>query len=398
MATVKVKFRPSSVAGKAGRIYYQVAHRGRIRQIATRFRIQTGQWDFPAQRLAAPATEEEALVRQCIDSDLAALAGIIRRLEAAARPYDADEVVCLFVAPQHRETILAYMRRQIEHLNSCRRFGTARNYLRAMNSLSRYLGDEDLPIRALNESLVEGYGAFLRQRGVVRNSISFYMRILRSVYNKAVRQHLAEQSYPFRSVYTGIDRTSKRAVDESVIIRLFRLDLDASGPLSRARDLFIFSYCTRGMAFVDMAYLRKSDIRGGAIHYTRHKTGQQLSVRIEPPVQRIIDRYWSRSSVYLLPVLDTEEPAAAFVRYRTALNYYNRQLKRLAAMLHLDSGLSSYTARHSWATAARNHDVPLSVISAGMGHASERTTQIYLSRLENSVVDSANRRIVGNLR
>lgn len=82
MATVKVKFRPSSVAGKAGRIYYQVAHRGRIRQIATRFRIQTGQWDFPAQRLAAPATEEEALVRQCIDSDLAALAGIIRRLEA----------------------------------------------------------------------------------------------------------------------------------------------------------------------------------------------------------------------------------------------------------------------------------------------------------------------------
>lgn len=287
MATVKVKFRPSSVAGKAGRIYYQVAHRGRIRQIATRFRIQTGQWDFPAQRLAAPATEEEALVRQCIDSDLAALAGIIRRLEAAARPYDADEVVCLFVAPQHRETILAYMRRQIEHLNSCRRFGTARNYLRAMNSLSCYLGGEDLPIRALNESLVEGYGAFLRQRGVVRNSISFYMRILRSVYNKAVRQHLAEQSYPFRSVYTGIDRTSKRAVDESVIIRLFRLDLDASGPLSRARDLFIFSYCTRGMAFVDMAYLRKSDIRGGAIHYTRHKTGQQLSVRIEPPVQRI---------------------------------------------------------------------------------------------------------------
>ena len=117
----KVKFRPSSVAGKAGRIYYQVAHRGRIRQIATRFRIQTGQWDFPAQRLATPATEEEALVRQCIDSDLAALAGIIRRLEAAARPYDADEVVRLFVAPQHRETILAYMRRQIEHLNSCRR-------------------------------------------------------------------------------------------------------------------------------------------------------------------------------------------------------------------------------------------------------------------------------------
>ena len=399
MATVKVKFRPSSVAGKAGRIYYQVAHRGRIRQIATRFRIQTGQWDFPAQRLAAPATEEEALVRQCIDSDLAALAGIIRRLEAAARPYDADEVVCLFVAPQHRETILAYMRRQIEHLNSCRRFGTARNYLRAMNSLSCYLGGEDLPIRALNESLVEGYGAFLRQRGVVRNSISFYMRILRSVYNKAVRRRLAEPASPFGGVYTGVDRTRKRAIDERLIARLKSLDLPVSGALPLARDLFVFSYCMRGMAFVDMAFLRKKDMRDGAIHYVRRKTGQRMTVHLEPCMREIIGRYAprTRDTPYLFPVLTAEDPARAYAQYQVALNYYNRLLKKLASLLGLDSGLSSYTSRHSWATAARNHNVPLPVISAGMGHTSERTTQIYLSALETSVIDSANRKILASL-
>lgn len=243
-----------------------------------------------------------------------------------------------------------------------------------------------------------GYGAFLRQRGVVRNSISFYMRILRSVYNKAVRQHLAEQSYPFRSVYTGIDRTSKRAVMSR---SSYACSVSTSTPRARSREpATCSSSATARAAWPSSIWptCARATSAAGPVHYTRHKTGQQLSVRIEPPVQRIIDRYWSRSSVYLLPVLDTEEPAAAFVRYRTALNYYNRQLKRLAAMLHLDSGLSSYTARHSWATAARNHDVPLSVISAGMGHASERTTQIYLSRLENSVVDSANRRIVGSLR
>ena len=315
------------------------------------------------------------------------------------RPYDADEVVRLFVAPQHRETILAYMRRQIEHLNSCRRFGTARNYLRAMNSLSRYLGGEDLPIRALNESLVEGYGAFLRQRGVVRNSISFYMRILRSVYNKAVRRRLAEPASPFGGVYTGVDRTRKRAIDERLIARLKSLDLPVSGALPLARDLFVFSYCMRGMAFVDMAFLRKKDMRDGAIHYVRRKTGQRMTVHLEPCMREIIGRYAprTRDTPYLFPVLTAEDPARAYAQYQVALNYYNRLLKKLASLLGLDSGLSSYTSRHSWATAARNHNVPLPVISAGMGHTSERTTQIYLSALETSVIDSANRKILASL-
>lgn len=289
------------------------------------------------------------------------------------------------------------MQHQVEALIRSRRFGTARNYRRTMNSVSNYLAGCDLPLEALTERFVEGYNAALEHRGVVRNTVSFYMRILRSVYNKAVRERLVEQTYPFRFVYTGVDRTRKRAVDERVIARLFRLDLRHSESLSRARDLFIFSYCTRGMSFVDMAYLRKTNIRNGLICYTRHKTRQQLCVRVEPVVQRIIDRYASCSAIYVLPVLHTEESSAAFTQYQTALNYYNRQLKILSAMLHLDSSLTSYTARHSWATAARNHNIPISVISAGMGHASEQTTRIYLAMLENSVIDRANRRITALL-
>ena len=110
-------------------------------------------------------------------------------------------------------------------------------------------------------------------------------------------------------------------------------------------------------------------------------------------MQRIIDKYECCSSVYVLPVLRAEDAAEAFAQYQTALNYYNRQLKVLSGLLELDYGLSSYTARHSWATAARNHNIPISVISAGMGHTSERTTQIYLSLLENSVIDTANRQL-----
>ncbi len=295
--------------------------------------------------------------------------------------------------------ILSFIELQVDYLNSCNRYSTARNYMRTKNSVASYCNSCDLPLSLVDESFIEGYNLFLQQRGIVRNSISFYMRILRAVYNKAVRQHLIERQLgnPFANVYTGIDRTRKRAVNEKIISKLYKLDLKSSPVLSLARDMFVFSYCTRGMSFVDMAYLCKSNIKSGEICYSRHKTDQQLVVRIEPVVQRIIDRYANPFSNYIFPILKSCDAAKNFTQYQIALNYYNRQLKRLAGMLQLDCCLTSYVARHSWATSARRHNIPLSVISAGMGHTSERTTQIYLSALENNVIDKANRRIISCL-
>lgn len=249
----------------------------------------------------------------------------------------------------------------------------------------------------MTEQLISDYNAFLVQRGLVRNSISFYMRIMRAVYNKAVRQKLVEQTYPFSDVYTGIDRTRKRAVSESVISQIYKLELAERTPLALARDIFIFSYCTRGMAFVDVAYLKKENIQNGMICYARRKTGQLLSVRIEPSIQRIIDKYSSLSSTYVFPILTSTETKKTYDEYQTAINNYNRFLRQLSKMLPEGCKLTSYTSRHSWATAARNHNVPISVISAGMGHTSEQTTRIYLTMLENSVIDDANQGIINCL-
>ncbi len=295
--------------------------------------------------------------------------------------------------------LLSFINQQIEYLNSCNRYSTARNYLRTKNSIALYCNNKDLPLSAVDESFVDGYNLFLQQRGLVRNSISFYMRILRAVYNKAQRQHVIEQNRtnPFINVYTGVDRTRKRAVNEKIIHQLYKMDLKHSPALTLARDLFLFSYCTRGMAFIDMAYLSRSNIRGGEITYVRHKTEQQLVIRIEPAVQTIIDRYSNPFSRYIFPILKSKENAKKFKQYQIALNYYNRQLKRLSFLLRSDCNLTSYVARHSWATAARKHNIPLSVISAGMGHTSERTTQIYLKALDNTAIDTANRKIISCL-
>ena len=246
---------------------------------------------------------------------------------------------------------------------------------------------------------LSGMKAGSGREAFLRNSSSFYMRVLRSVYNKAVTKRLVKQTFPFQNVYTGVDKTRKRAIDEQHILDLCKLSLPALSPLALARDLFLFSYCTRGMAFVDMAFLCKKNIHNGYICYTRKKTGQQLVIRVEPLIQKIISRYagQTKRSQYLLPIISSEDPVIAFSQYQTALGYYNKLLKRISKILDLDISLSSYTARHSWATAARNHNVPISVISAGMGHTTEKTTQIYLASLESSVIDQANQSILSAL-
>lgn len=296
-------------------------------------------------------------------------------------------------------SFLEFMRIRISHLQSCGRFGTARNYERAVSSFSLYLGGGDISLRSVTDSLIDGYGAFLMDRGVMRNTISFYMRILRAAYNRAVKIGLVKQAFPFDNAYTGVDKTCKRAVDERIVSVLSGLDLAPDSPMALARDLFIFSYSTRGMAFVDVAYLKKDDLKNGNIRYSRRKTGQVLRVRIEPGIRMIIDRYAGASagSDYVFPILRDTEPKAAYRQYQSALNRYNRMLRRLSGMLPYDCSLTSYTSRHSWATAARRHDVPVSVISAALGHTSERTTQIYLDNIENSVIDAANRKVLTGL-
>ncbi len=300
---------------------------------------------------------------------------------------------------KNNTSITSFFEKQIELCKQSHQIGTARNYRRTLNSFRHFLNGNDMSFAMLTEPLVLEYEQWLVVKGVTRNSSSFYIRNLRAVYNKAVKENLAEQKSPFIHAYTGTERTRKRAVSEEVIIRLLKLDLEHSKPLALARDLFVFSYCTRGMAFVDISFLKKTDIKNGFISYLRRKTGKQLSVRIEPCIEKIIRRYAKETadSIYVFPVITASEPETAYKQYQIALSYHNRKLKKLGTEIGGNLPLSSYTARHTWATTAHKHNIPISIISQGMGHTSERTTLIYLASLENSVIDEANKGILGKL-
>ena len=296
------------------------------------------------------------------------------------------------------KVVETFIEEQIKQLREEHRFGTANNYEKTKRSLESFLGNKKLTFTNFNEQLIADYNTYLISKGLMRNSISFYMRNLRAIYNKAVKQKIVKKKELFLEVYTGIDKTRKRAVDEELISKLYNLKLDNNDSLSFTRDIFIFSYCMRGMSFVDIAYLKKTDISNGVVRYCRRKTGQLMNVRIESCMQYIINRYMDEKSEYIFPIIKSADKGEAYKQYRSAINIYNRNLGVLSDMIGSGCKLSSYTARHSWATAARKHDVPISVISAGMGHSSETTTQIYLKSIEDDVVDRANAEIVNKLR
>ena len=281
------------------------------------------------------------------------------------------------------------------------RFATARHYRSTVRSFRNFLSDSsgnaDIGIKQLNANVLCRYEAWLAMRGVRRNSSSFYMRILRASYNKIVATNTATQL--FSHVYTGIGKTRKRAVNEGVVLKLNELNLEQSKRLELARDIFLFSYSTIGMAFVDIAFLRKSDISAGRINYVRRKTGQQMTVKLEAIARNIIKKYAAKTAdnQRIFPIITSDDAATAYKQYRKALNQYNRNLLKLSELVDDEISISSYTARHSWATAARRHNIPLSVISAGMGHTSEKTTLIYLDSIENSEIDKANKEILAGL-
>lgn len=394
MASIKIKFRPSTVEGKEGGLYFQIIQNRVIRQLNTDYKVYAYEWDAEMETVVINGARANILcsIKERMEWDLSRFERIIRQLEQARRKYTADDVITLFHKVTKETSLFSFMHSIIIQLRQLGKIRTSETYTATLKSFMEFREEQDVPLDGVNSDLMLLYEAHLKAKGVRMNTISFYMRILRAVYNRAVEKELTPQKYPFRHVYTGVDKTVKRAVPVKVIKALKELDLSMKSSLDFARDMFMFSFYTRGMSFVDMAYLKKTDLQNGILTYCRRKTGQRLTVKWEKCMEEIIKKYPSNSSVYLLPII--KEQVNERKQYDNALHLVNYRLKDLSRMLKLQRPLTMYVARHSWASAAKVRNVPLSVISEGMGHDSEKTTQIYLASLETSVVDKANKMIL----
>lgn len=281
------------------------------------------------------------------------------------------------------------------------RYSTANTYIYTLHSYQKFAGKDSLTFEEITPESIKEYEQYLFLSGKRHNTISLYMRMLRSICNQAIEQNLASLNTRelFENVFIGNEPTAKRAISPSIISRLLEADLGKNSKLDFARDLFLLSFYLRGIPFVDLVHLRKTDLKEKTLVYFRQKTGQQLTVIIESCAKAIFRKYapLCADSIYLLPVINASGEEG-HKQYRSALRVYNKRLNRISEILKLKTPLTSYVARHSWATTALQKGVPVSVISAGMGHASEKVTYIYLASFDDKTLSNANKKVIAAVR
>lgn len=395
MTSVKVKFRPSSTNQKEGTLHYQIIHHREVRKFRTGYKLFSSEWNTALKRINILAGKNEerrlylTVLKKHIDADLFKIKKCISRLKQENKPYTVDRIVELYSAYEGSYTFLLYGEELLVELKKIGKARTADTYRNALGSFERFLNDHtDISLEELDSNLMIAYESWLRRTGICPNTCSYYMRNLRAIYNRAVEQGFVIQQNPFKHVYTGIDKTRKRAVSLDVIRDIRDLNLTKKSQ-TFARDIFMFSFYTRGMSFVDMAFLKKKDLQNGILAYRRNKTGQQLFIRWEKPMQELIDKYDTFDTPYLLPII-RNNGVDEWHQYQNEAHRINRNLKQIGKQIGLGIPLTTYVARHAWASIAQSKNISLSVISEALGHDSERTTRIYLASLDTSVVDQAN--------
>lgn len=290
-----------------------------------------------------------------------------------------------------RTSFASYASRQAEKAFEEGCYSRSANYRTAMRSFVNAVGNVSLS--AVTPETVELYQRYLKARGISQNTASCYNRCLRAIYNRAVSDGLVANRHPFASAFTGKMKTSKRSISRESLVKLRATDLSDSSALESTRDYFMFSFYAMGMPFIDIAYLRKSQIHGDMLVYDRHKTGRNIRVPLGDDALGIIEKYSLCSKVYVFPILTATDEPSAYKEYCTRLNAFNRSLKLLATATGINTRLSSYTNRHSWASMAYRLNVPLHVISQALGHARPDITMTYIRELDDSLMREENEKV-----
>ena len=358
MATVKVKFRASSVPGKEGTLYYHLIHQRSLRWISTDYHVFPDEWnDKKSAIIVSNRNNRQAhlqLIQSQTDWEMKQMQRIIRDKDAEGFSYTIDDIAKEIQQLPSSQSVFAFFRQQIVKKEQMQCIGTKSNYVSAANRFMEFRGNEDLAFSQMTSEMMEMYQAWLWNRGVGQNTVAFYLRTLRTLYNKAVEAGQAPPNDIFSHVQTANVRTAKRAITVKDIRKIEKLDLPR---------------------------------------------GSSLDIEWMKPMQAIIDKYaeQTKDSPYLLPILTGKE-SSPYTAYRKVEHNTNYNLKKIGEMVGLKIPLTTYVARHTWASIALHMNIPIATISEGMGHNSFKTTQIYLQSLDMATINEANARIIRKIR
>lgn len=393
-----------------GRLCMRLIHKRKSKTISSPYRLYSQEWEVLSQGQMPEDMPRKVYleqVREYMEYMKETFNKIV--ISLSNRFYSVDELAVLLCPPLRvNDGLNNYTEQLSRHLEKQGKGRTARAYRSSACKLSRFVKSQDISLLSITSELIRAFEHDLKAQGKSLNTISFYMRNLRAICNRAVNEGLIPHTRenPFRTVFTGFKRTPKRALGTEQMQRIQHMKYSVylknrSTPSNPQEKLlyntwryFIFCFQARGMCFVDLSYLRKDNIRGGIIRYYRKKTGGLIEIKITSLMQELIESFSHEvtKSPYLFPII-TIPGNKERLQYESGLRMQNRRLKEIAQQANIGMNLTTHVSRHSWASIAKRENLPLWVISEGLGHSNEKTTYTYLAQLERSRLDSANEMI-----
>ena len=383
-------------------IMLRLTKSGKRKYVSLEVSVKEEDWDFSKNTPKRKCPDRD-LILSIIEKRTAAYRTQINEYRMENKDYTLETLVQRTENPVRNMTVGDYLDLFISQLKDENRLGYAESFRGLRSSLLLYCKSLDIKFSAIDNQWLKGYELFLKKGGKAKNTIGIRFRSLRALYNKAMADEVVKKDYyPFDSfkVSQFHEQTKKRAIKREDIQRIIDLDLRTitnyrSPYLELGRDLFIFSYLSCGINLTDIARIRYSDIYNGRLEYHRKKTKKLISCKLQEPALKIIEKYRKKNATsedYIFPILDRKvHKTETQIRdkVRKANKATNKALHKIESKLGLPIDLTTYVARHSFATVLKRSGVSTSIISESLGHSSEKVTQIYLDSFENEQIDNA---------
>lgn len=365
--------------------------------------INAKYWDFKKCKPTNDYPNKDIILKIILEKEIM-LQKQILDFQSSNKDYSAASLINTINENHSPKTVEEMFIDIFNDLLNMGKIGNAQIYKHTLNSLKRFnKRNIDIPFNDIDSLWLNKYEQFLRKNGNSDNTISHYFRTLRSVFNKAIQSKLIKKdSYPFTDykISKFNVKTIKRALSKETILQIMNLDIPKNlHMLQLAKDIFIFSYLCGGINFKDISYLTKDNIKDNKLTYYRSKTGNQISLPIKKEAFQLIERYnyYSLKNGYLFPILNRNVHITKMQqhnRIKKTLSRINKELKKIASMTGLNINLTTYVARHSYATVLKKSGVNLALISETLGHADMKTTQIYLDSFDNEQIVTAMRNLL----
>jgi site-specific recombinase XerD len=382
-------------------VIIRIIHHRASSQIKTGIYVTEKDWDAQLRKIKPSYKGTESVMRlnNQLQKKKAEVLDAITKLDEQKR-LDALSVVelkNLIDTKSNQVSFTKYAERVIADETNMGKIGNARSYQCAVNVLTTFAKGKDIAFHELTYSFIKKFESYHLAKGTSHNGLATYLKKIRAIYNKAIKDGIVEKSsYPFESYSIKTTKTRKRAIGMDAIKRIIDLSLDADHTFYHSRNYFLLSFYMRGMSFADMAHLKVENIIDGRVFYQRQKTDKPYNIKITPEIQALLTIYTAdkASEEYIFPIIKSSDPQKQYQDVVSSRTVFNLHLNGIAKLCDIQEHLTSYVSRHSFATRAKNLGVPIATISDMLGHDNIKTTEVYLDSLPSDIMDEAHERII----